>query len=71
MATSRLTITGDIGGASLNSTMVRSATGQIGQFPITLAAADAGTLSTRTSDTAGTLTPVSYTHLTLPTTPYV
>ena len=56
MATSRLTITGDIGGASLNSTLVRSATGQIGQFPIDLAAANAGTLSTRTSDTAGTLT---------------
>lgn len=56
MPTSRITVSGELGGASLNSTIVRTAVGQITQTPIALSAAKAGTLSTRSSDTAGTLT---------------
>lgn len=53
--TSRITISGDIGGVSMNSTIVRTAAGQIGH-EVTLGAAQAGTLTTRGSATAGTLT---------------
>lgn len=52
---SKLTISGDLGGAPLNSTISRSADGSIRQT-ISLPAAVSGTLSTRTSDTAGVLT---------------
>lgn len=55
MPASRLTLSGDIGGISLSSTLTRTADGQIGH-DVTLNAAKAGTLSTRTSDTVGTLT---------------
>ena len=55
MPTSRLTIAGDIGGMAMNSTLTRTADGQIGH-EVTLPAAKSGTLSTRTSDTVGTLT---------------
>ena len=55
MSTSRITLSGDVGGVSIQGTITRSAPGQIAQDPI-LPAAKAGTLSTRTSDTAGTLT---------------
>lgn len=51
----RLTITGAIGDLALNSVVSRDASGVI-RHKITLPAAKAGTLSTRTSDTAGTLT---------------
>ena len=43
------------GGISVQGVISRAAEGQIGQ-EVSLPAADAGTLSTRTSDTAGTLT---------------
>lgn len=55
MPTSRLTVSGDIGGMSMNSTLTRTADGQIGH-DLTLDPAWTGTLSTRTSDTEGTLT---------------
>jgi hypothetical protein len=55
MPTSRITVTGDVGGVAVNSTITRSADGQIGH-EVALAAAKSGTLSTRTSDTEGTLT---------------
>ncbi|MCK4341023.1 MAG: hypothetical protein KAY37_04790 [Phycisphaerae bacterium] len=55
MPTSRLTLSGDIGGISVNSTVTRTADGQIGH-DVTLNPAKTGTLSTRTSDTEGTLT---------------
>ena len=47
--------TASVGGLSIQSTVNREAEGQIGQS-IALPAAKTGTLSTRTSDTAGTLT---------------
>ena len=55
MLMSRLTLGGDIGGISMSSTISRNADGQIGH-QLELSAAKSGTLSTRTSDTAGTLT---------------
>jgi len=55
MFTSRLTINADIAGVVMNSSITRQAEGQIAHAP-ELAAAKAGTLSTRTSDTVGTLT---------------
>jgi len=55
MPTSRLTLNGDIGGISVNSTLTRTADGQIGH-DVTLNPAKTGTLSARTSDTEGTLT---------------
>lgn len=51
----RLRLSGSIGGVSINSTINREAEGAIAQTP-ELPAASAGTLSTRTSDTAGVVT---------------
>ena len=57
MPTSRLTITGDVGGIPVSSTLTRTADSQIGHQPESgLSKAKAGTLSTRTDDTEGTLT---------------
>ena len=53
---SQFTIAGEIAGAPLNSTLSRSADGAIRHGPISLPAADAGTLSTRTTDTSGVAT---------------
>jgi len=53
---SQLSIAGEIAGAPLNSTLSRSADGGIRHGPITLPVAEAGTLSTRTTDTTGVLT---------------
>ncbi len=53
---SKVTISGEIAGAPLNSTLSRSADGAIRHGPIILPAAEAGTLSTRTTDTSGDLT---------------
>jgi len=53
---SRLSITGEIAGAPLNASLNRSADTGIRHGPITLPAAEAGTLSTRTTDTTGVLT---------------
>lgn len=53
---SRLSITGEIAGAPLNASINRSADTGIRHGPITLPAAEAGTLSTRTTDTTGVLT---------------
>lgn len=55
MATNRLTITGDIGGAAMNSTITRTADGQI-NHDAAANLAKSGTLSTRTTDTTGMLT---------------
>jgi len=55
MATSTINITGSVGGVTIQGQVSRTAEGQISQDPV-LPAANAGTLSTRTSDTAGTLT---------------
>ena len=46
MASSRLTVSGDIGGASMNSNVTRSASGQIAH-DVTLAPAKSGTLGVR------------------------
>jgi len=56
MPSSNLTLSGEIAGAPLGSTISRSADGSIRHGPITLPAAEAGTLSTRTTDTTGVLT---------------
>ncbi len=56
MPTSTLSLAGEIGGAPLGATLQRTADGSIRQGPITLPAAEAGTLSTRSTDTTGTLT---------------
>jgi len=53
---SQLSITGEIAGAPLNASINRSADTGIRHGPITLPAAEAGTLSTRTTDTTGILT---------------
>ena len=53
---SQFTIAGEIAGAPLNSTLSRSADGAIRHGPISLPAAEAGTLSTRTTDTSGVAT---------------
>lgn len=53
---SRLSISGEIAGAPLNSSLSRSADGAIRHGPLTLPAAEAGDLSTRTTDTTGVLT---------------
>lgn len=55
MPTSRLSIAGDIGGAAIAATILRTASGQI-NHDVQLPAAKAGTLTTRTSDTEGTIT---------------
>lgn len=60
---SRLTISGEIAGAPLNSSLSRSADGAIRHGPITLPAAETGTLSTRTTDTTGVLTVTGTTFL--------
>jgi hypothetical protein len=54
MFSNRITITAELG-VVMSSTILRSADGQLAKHPA-LPAARAGTLSTRTSDTAGTLT---------------
>ncbi|MCL4199676.1 MAG: hypothetical protein KJZ69_19435 [Phycisphaerales bacterium] len=56
MPSSTLSLSGEIGGAPLGATLQRTADGSIRQGPITLPAAEAGTLSTRSTDTTGTLT---------------
>jgi len=53
--TSNLTVSGDIGGAGMNASFSRTATGQI-SHEVTLNPAKTGTLTTRTSDTAGIAT---------------
>lgn len=53
MPSATLTVSGDIGGVVMNSTLQRTADGQIGQGPVTVAAAKAGTLDTRSTDTTG------------------
>lgn len=53
--TSRLVVTGDVGGVPINSNITRTAEGNVGQS-VTVAAAQSGTLSTRTNNTDGTLT---------------
>lgn len=53
---SQLSIAGEIAGAPMNASLTRSADGGIRQGPITLPAAESGTLSTRTNDTSGELT---------------
>ncbi|MEP0846067.1 MAG: hypothetical protein HRF50_04500 [Phycisphaerae bacterium] len=55
MFTSRITIGGDVAGVPMSGNVQRQAEGQIGQS-VTLNAAKAGTLTTRTTDTAGTIT---------------
>lgn len=55
MKTVNVNVAVSIGGVAVQGSVARSAEGQIGQ-EVTLAVAQAGTLSTRTSDTAGTLT---------------
>ena len=55
MPTSRLSIAGDIGGASIAATILRTASGQI-NHDVQLPAAKAGTLTTRTSANEGTIT---------------
>jgi hypothetical protein len=55
MFTSTLTMNGSIGGAAISASVQRTADGQIAQQPV-LPAAKTGSLTTRTSDTAGTLT---------------
>jgi hypothetical protein len=53
--TSNLTVSGDIGGAAMNSSFSRTATGQIAH-DVTLNAAKSGTLTTRTNNTSGIAT---------------
>lgn len=53
--TSKVTFGGDIGGASIAGSAQRTASGALNQI-FTANAAKAGTLSTRTNDTDGTLT---------------
>jgi len=55
MPTSRLSIAGDIGGASIAATILRTASGQI-NHDVQLPAAKAGTLTIRTSANEGTIT---------------
>lgn len=55
MNTGTIQQTASVGGLSIQSNVQRQAEGQIGQS-VTLPAAKSGTLSTRTGDTAGTLT---------------
>jgi hypothetical protein len=55
MPTSRLSIAGDIGGASIAATILRAASGQI-NHDVQLPAAKAGTLTTRVGPNEGTIT---------------
>lgn len=55
MSTNRIQVNADIGGATIAGTITRTSDARQA-FDVTLPAAKAGTLSTRTSDTAGTLT---------------
>jgi len=61
MPTATIRYTASIGGLAIDATVERTATGQIGQ-EVSLAAAAAGSLTTRTNDTAGTLTMTSESH---------
>jgi len=55
MPTGTISQTASVGGLSIQSTVTRTETGQIGQ-EVPLPAANAGTLPTRTGDGAGTIT---------------
>lgn len=55
MPTSQITISGDVGGAPMNTSISRTADGQI-SHEVQVPAAKTGTLTTRTTDTTGTLT---------------
>jgi len=55
MPTSQITISGDVGGAPMNTNISRTADGQI-SHEVQVPAAKTGTLTTRTTDTTGTLT---------------
>jgi len=55
MPTATISIIGSVGGVTVQGSVSRTEEGQISQ-EVSLPAADAGTLTTRTSDTAGTLT---------------
>lgn len=55
MPTATISVSGSIGGVAVQGTVNRTAEGQQ-SHEVTLAAGKTGTLSTRTSDTAGTLT---------------
>jgi len=61
MPTSTINITGSVGGVTIQGQASRTEKGQISQ-EIPLAAANAGTLTTRTSDVAGTITMESAEH---------
>lgn len=61
MATGTMNLTLSCGGITVQGSAVRTAEGQISQ-DVALPAADAGELTTRTSDTAGTLTMDSGSH---------
>lgn len=54
--TNRITISGTLGGVAINSSFTLTATGALPAQQFALPAAVAGTLSTRTSDSAGELT---------------
>lgn len=56
MPQSKLRIVADVGGISITSTLTREADGQLGHGPITLPAAEAGALTTRTDNDTGTIT---------------
>src|SRR5690606_24192972 len=58
MPVSNFRVNGDIAGIPIRSTIFREAAGHIGHGPITLPAAAAGTLSTRSTDTTGVVTVV-------------
>lgn len=55
MPTSTLTVSGDIGGAAMNSSFSRTATGQI-SHDVAINPAKTGTLTTRTDNTSGVAT---------------
>jgi len=55
MPTSQITISGDVGGAPMNTNISRTADGQT-SHEVQVPAAKTGTLTTRTTDTTGTLT---------------
>lgn len=55
MPTSTITVTGSVGGITIQGTVSRTAEGQISQ-EVSLPAADAGMLTARVSDSEGTLT---------------
>lgn len=61
MPLANLRTNGDVAGIPFRSTIYREADGQIGHGPITLPAAVAGVLTTRTSATAGVITAEGHT----------